>query len=210
MWWDYPYPASSRKSGNYALGPYGFLMIAAFFVFAMSLLALALGLSRTIILQRKTRIGVFLLKVACLGMIVAGIFPVDPNVVQFPETTIGTIHFLAAMIAFLCLACATVVISLAVKKDERWHAFQGLAFRLSLLMMTALLLFIILMFTTWRGLGQRIHLATDLLWVSLTAVRLHRIGSMTAQPGEGITHEKDASVPEKMFSEETVTSHRNS
>ena len=136
---------------NYAHGPYGFLMTAAFFVFAISLLVLTSGLSQTIVSQRKTRAGIFLLAIACLGIIVAGIFPVDPNMVQFPRTIVGTIHFLASMIAFLCIACAIVVISLALKKDERWHAFQGLLLRLSFLVLTAL--FCVLFWYSSAGAG---------------------------------------------------------
>lgn len=43
---------------NYAVGPYGYLMTAAFYALALSVFALALGLARSMVLTNRARLAV--------------------------------------------------------------------------------------------------------------------------------------------------------
>jgi Protein of unknown function (DUF998) len=71
------YNPINHAVSNYAVGPYGDLMTIAFFVLALSVLALALGLFRSFALTKPSRIAILFLCLASSGMVVMGIFPGD-------------------------------------------------------------------------------------------------------------------------------------
>lgn len=77
---------------NYAAGPYGYLMTAAFYALALSVFALALGLARSMVLTNRARLAVLLLNIASVGMIVMAIFPGDVHALHPPATITGVIH----------------------------------------------------------------------------------------------------------------------
>src|SRR5215469_8600764 len=72
---------------NYAIGPFGFLMTAAFFTLALSEFALALGLARSLTTSRGALASVLLLYLAGAGMVVTGIFPGDVKSLHPPATS---------------------------------------------------------------------------------------------------------------------------
>jgi hypothetical protein len=154
---------------NYAVGPYGFFMTTAFYALALSLLALAFGLMRSIALTNLSRVAVLLLYLASSGMVVMGIFPGDVHALHPPATITGVIHWTAAGISFLSIMIAAFLLSSSFKMDERWRVFQRPCFVLALAMVGALLLYGILALVGWIGIGQRIYIAVCLLWLLVLA-----------------------------------------
>jgi hypothetical protein len=163
------YNPINHAVSNYAIGQYGYLMTAAFYALALSLLALVFGLIRSMTFTNLLRVAVLLLCFASAGMLIMGIFPGDVHALHPPATIIGVIHWTAAGISFLSIMIAAFLLSSSFKTDERWQAFQHRCFGLALAMVGALLLYGILALVGWIGIGQRIFLAVCLLWLVLLA-----------------------------------------
>jgi hypothetical protein len=163
------YNPVNHAVSNYAVGPYGYLMTAAFYALALSLLALVLGLHRSITLTNLSRVAVLLLCLASIGMVVMGISPGDVHALHPPATITGVIHWTAAGISFLSIMIAAFLLSIFFRTDERWQAFQRPCFVLALAMVGALLLYGILALVGWIGIGQRIYIAVCLIWLLVLA-----------------------------------------
>ena len=163
------YNPINHAVSNYAVGPYGYLMTAAFYVLALSVFALALGLFRSTALINLSRIAVLLLFLASCGMVIMGIFPGDVHALHPPATITGIIHWTAAGISFLSIMIAAFLLSSSFKSDERWQEFRLPCFLLALAIVGALLLYGILALVGWIGIGQRIYIAVCLVWLLVLA-----------------------------------------
>ena len=170
------YTPINHAVSNYAAGPYGYLMTAAFYVLALSVFALALGLFRCIALTNLSRIAILLLILASIGMVVMGIFPGDVHALHPPATITGVVHWAAAGISFLSIMIAAFLLSSSFKSDERWRAFRRPCFILALAMVGGLLLYGILALVGWIGIGQRIYIAVCLLWLLVLAGWVWSVG----------------------------------
>jgi hypothetical protein len=170
------YNPNNHAVSNYAVGPYGYLMTAAFYVLALSVFAVALGLIGIIALTNLSRIAILFLCLASIGMVVMGIFPGDVHALHPPATITGVIHWTAAGISFLSIMIAAFLLSSSFKSDERLHVFQRICFILALAMVGALLLYGVLALVGWIGIGQRIYLAVCLLWLLVLAGWMWSVG----------------------------------
>jgi len=166
------YNPFTKAVSNYAIGPYGFLMISAFFSLALGLFTLALSLRRAIKLTRRTILAVWLLHLASCGLVIVGIFPGDVNVPHPPATVTGFIHWIAASTSFLSIMIAAFLLSYCFKEEERWQSFQRPAFLLAISAVAALAVFGMLALIGWIGLGERIYIAISLMWPLVTAIHL--------------------------------------
>jgi hypothetical protein len=169
------YNPINHAVSNYAVGPYGYLMTVAFYALALSLLALVLGLTRSVTSTTVSRVALLLLCLASIGMVVMGIFPGDVHALHPPATITGVIHWTAAGVSFLSIMIAAFLLSHCFKAEEHWQVFQRPAFALALAMVVALLLYGMLALIGWIGIGQRIYIAVSLVWLLLMAVRLRFI-----------------------------------
>jgi len=69
-------PAAHMLS-EYAIGPYGWVMQAAFFAWAVSCFSLTMVI-RSQVVTTSGRFGMFLLLVACAALVMGGVFVIDP------------------------------------------------------------------------------------------------------------------------------------
>jgi len=170
------YNPINHAVSNYAVGAYGYLMTSAFYVLALSVIALAFGLFFSVALNKLSRVAILLLYLASCGMVVMGIFAGDTHALHPPATLTGVIHWTAAGISFLSIMIAAFLLSRSFKTDERFRRFQRPCFILALAMVGALLLYGILALVGWIGIGQRIYLAVCLLWLFVLAGWIWSIG----------------------------------
>ena len=163
------YNPINHAVSNYAVGPNGYLMTAAFYALALSVFALALSLLHSIALTNLSRVAILLLCLAGSGMVVIGIFPGDAHALHPPATITGVVHWAAAGISFLSIMIAAFLLSVSFKIDERLQRYQRPCFLLAIAMVGAVLLYAILALVGWIGIGQRIYLAVCLLWLLVLA-----------------------------------------
>jgi Protein of unknown function (DUF998) len=113
---------------NYAVGPYGFLFIAALLGSGLGALALMLGLYLGLAPPARSYIGLLLLGLYGVSELLSVIFPID---VGAEATLSGTIHNVVGNISFFAFPIATLLLSLGMGKDERWRSFRRLALGVS-------------------------------------------------------------------------------
>lgn len=172
----------SQPTSQYAVGPYGFLMTSAFFSMSITSFALLIGLYRGIPESARSRMGLALLGLWGVGVLIAMLFPIDPE--GSPPTMAGTIHQIDGPIAFLCVTAGTILLSRRFNRDENWRLLYNPALLLSLVLLIAFILTFISFATQlgFTGLLQRIHLATLVTWMLLTAARLRALTPGSVSP----------------------------
>ena len=120
------YSPVSQAESDLAVGKYGFLMTLNFLNRGLLSLAFILAFLRSVDLvgQNRSRFknGIYLMSVWAVGAILLAFFPTD--VPATPISWHGAIHLVVALIAFICGAFGTLVISL--KLDEKVTLQRGL------------------------------------------------------------------------------------
>jgi hypothetical protein len=167
---------------TYAVGPYGFLFIAANIGSGLAALALTLGLYRGIAPRGRSSVGLFLLGLYGISELMAAIFPID---VGAEATIAGTIHNIVGNISFFAFPIGVILLSLGMGKDERWRSFRRTALALSLLVvLTVILTMVGSNIGIGFGLTQRLANVTALAWMLLVALHLRSLaqGALAQQP----------------------------
>ncbi len=171
----------------YAVGPYGWLMVAAFLALGIGALAVALGLRRAITPSWWSLVGSLLVGLFGVGFVLAGIFPVGgcrdvECVARFesdtdvPITAAAMAHGVGSLLGILLLSAGMFVLARAFKRDPRWQSFRRWSLVLGL---AALLQF------GFPGEGMvavilmRTLVSTLILWLLLAALRLRSIARET-------------------------------
>jgi hypothetical protein len=166
----------------YVHGPFGWLLTLGLLSLGAGSLALVAGLA-PMAYGRRARIGRFVLAVWALGVLLGAVFPADPRGHwDRPPTPGGMIHGQAALLAFVALPVAAVLLSGALRREERRHARLlaglGAATAVSLLLFTASLVpvFVRPGPPVLLGLSERALLACYAAWLATS-------GWLVASPG---------------------------
>ncbi|HET9919410.1 MAG TPA: DUF998 domain-containing protein [Ktedonobacteraceae bacterium] len=160
---------------NYAVGPFGFLMTSAFFMLALSEFALAQGLVRGLACSRRARVSVALLNLAAAGLVVTGLFHSDVNAPRPPASTSALLHWTGAGISFLSLMISIFLLSGCFKDDARWQSIYRLSYGWGAGILLALAAYGALAMIDWTGIGERIYIATSILWLLFASLQLRTI-----------------------------------
>jgi hypothetical protein len=164
-------PPAEHRISEYALGPFGQVMITVFAASALGKLLLVLALLRDGPKTWPARGAETLLKVSILGVLLTAFCPVDPT----PESAslLGVLHDTGFALNVLTSVLAAALLTMSFTLDPRWQPILGL----SLVLTLALGAEIFLAFRSigghapW-GLVNRAYALTSVLWMSATAVRL--------------------------------------
>jgi hypothetical membrane protein len=146
---------------DYAWGTYGWLMTTTFFVLAVAVLAVAIGIRDVHQSSRSARMGFGLLVIGTIFVCLAGVFR------GFP------LHDIASAVAIPSLVLAAILLSWTFRKAAGWQAVYPAAFLISIGMFAALLSMVTDI--GMPGLQQRALLFLLLLWLSSVAHRLVRV-----------------------------------
>ena len=174
----------SQLTNDYAYGPFSILMITAYLGMSLGSLALVIGLYRAVSRQARSLFGLIFMGVWAVGLLIAGIIPLFPNLAQ--QTIAETIYRINAPLHVASLAIGTFLVSWRFKQDDYWRSSSGILLILSIIM---LVLFIGVGITTTTvseiaGLGQRLFIASALTWLSLTSARLRSISTELDKPDD--------------------------
>jgi hypothetical membrane protein len=168
-----------NAESDYGRGPWFWLMDLNFLLrCALSLAAIG-ALARAAEPGARIRGGLTLLAVwaVCSGLLA---FFADDLEGQ-PVRGSGAVHLALAFVAFVCVAIATILISVRLRLDPRWHRSGGVLLAVAIAGAVA---FLLLGTATGHkhapgGLYERIFLGLELLWIALSAAHIaamHRPG----------------------------------
>ncbi|MFC3499805.1 DUF998 domain-containing protein [Micromonospora krabiensis] len=139
--------------------------------------------------SRGGRGGLWLLGVWAAGMLVAGVFPADPpGQWDRPPSTVGSIHGVGGLAAFLALPVAAVLLNRAWQRDARWLPVARALRLTTAAVVAAFVVFVV----TWIdvmvgptlsvgstptvvGLTERVMLWADVGWLAVAAMGLRRM-----------------------------------
>ena len=168
-----------RFLSEYAVGRFGVLMTAAFFLQALIAVALVIGLFREVRHSGSLLAGCAFLTVAAITLIVSGVFPTDlsepaghpPRVM----TRAGMVHQTAGAISFVSRIVAFLLLSLAYRRDIRWQALAPTAHRVAVAFLVLFVSFVFMVRWDLGGVAQRGTVAVGLLWMFLSGLHLRRV-----------------------------------
>jgi hypothetical membrane protein len=151
-------------------GAWSWLMDVNFLLRGVLSLAAVGALGRTAEPGGRLRTGLALLAAwaVCSGLL--AFFPDDLE--GQPVTSSGVVHIALALVAFPCVAVATIVISTHLRLDPRWRRGAGLLLTVAIAGAVALLLEATAGHKHVHppgGLYERIFLGIELLWIALAA-----------------------------------------
>jgi len=157
---------------HYANGSDGPVMSIVFYAFGVSALALGFRLRTAIDRRGVTAAFPYLLGLAGLLLILAGVFEVDRPLA--PQTVQEVIHSNSAVVAFVLLILAMLLFSLACWSDERWWSVRRVSLGLAVLGTCAALATQLAKGTGYSGAVQRVLAGAVLAWILLTATHVRR------------------------------------
>jgi len=185
---------SWRFLSEYAIGQHGWLMQAAFLIWAVSCAALASAL-RGEVRARPGRFGIATLYIVSYALIAAGLFPQDPVTIQPDEgTTSGRVHAVASMIGIPGMPLAAMLISSSLwRSNPAWKPYRAVlmtaahATWISLVLMIAYLAWAVPQAggfnpAVWAGWMNRLVVATYLAWQLVVALHLLERSSAAQMP----------------------------
>lgn len=157
---------------HYANGDRGPLMSIVFYAFGVSALALGFRLRTAINRRGITHAVPVLMVLAGLGLVVAGVFEVDPP--DAPGTLQETIHSNAAVAAFVMLIVAMLLFSLACREDDRWWSLRWTSATLAVTAAVSSVAAQVARASGSSGAMQRLLAGAVLAWFLVVAVRVRR------------------------------------
>ena len=153
---------------TYANGDAGDVMSVVFYAFGAIALALAVRLRTAVVRQGITAVFPWLMALAGVASVLAGIFEVDPG--TLPSTTAEVIHSSSAIAAFVLLIVTMGLFTLATRGDGRWDRFRLPSAGLSALGGAAAITTQLVDHTAWTGAAQRVLAGAVLAWFLLVAL----------------------------------------
>lgn len=162
------YNPACRFLSEYAVGRFGILGTVAFCLLAVTTLAFAVTLLLEVQRSGFLVATCFLLFVAGLGFCALALFPTDlspPNGGPPPiRTSVGVVHDTCTGVLSGALGLAALLLPWAYKRDARWHAAWPGILVIGIFIPVFLCVASILPWH-WRGAGQRLVVASGLIWM---------------------------------------------
>lgn len=155
----------------YLIGEYSLWMRAAYFVLALTILGLALGLYGALQPSARSIAPLGLFMVAALALVIVVFATTD--IPKHDATLHGLVHNIAALTTFVCVTAAMLLQSWRFRDDAWWRTYFRFAFTLALVCFAA-----IWINTYWRewphGLTQKIVSLLIGWWLLLASIWLRR------------------------------------
>jgi hypothetical protein len=159
-----------------SLGDWGWLQILNYLMLALSVLALAIAVGRT--LEATPRIGAVLLVLVAIGF-AGSAFKTDFDAARGagPDTWNATLHIIAATAVFPAVVLAMLALAAQFRKDERWWTLS----RPSLIAAVLALVTVLPSALGARNLFFYGFLLITLAWLAMVAARAASLSAVPAQ-----------------------------
>jgi hypothetical protein len=148
-----------------ALGPYGWMMTAAFILAGLLMACFGFGLRQAFSQNRAARRAAVLVVLAG-GALIGLASPTDLTIRTTPATWHGRLHDLSYVALGLTLLPAMLAFGFAFRSELRWRGLANFTWLVAVLAIPAFV---------FKGLAIYIFLALILAWGELAAFRLWRI-----------------------------------
>ncbi len=176
-----------HQISEYALGPSGWVMTVAFLVVGAGIVALGLGLRRS--LTPGPRVwAAWLIAVTGVSFVGVAVFPTDAQLADGTTVTTfsGQMHALASTVGLLFLVVGAFVLRGVFARDPRWHPLARVTgwFAVAMTLWFPISGTVIVAFGPgYTGVVQRLFELILLGWLALIGARLRRLGAApTAAP----------------------------
>jgi Protein of unknown function (DUF998) len=168
---------------DYAIGPWGWIYGSAFWASCMGCFALAVALTQTVPSTALSRLGVALLVVVGLTYAIDFYFPTDilaPGAP--PDTIVGTIHFLDAVLGWILFIIGAFLVSSRLRPSPYWRKWRRLLTNLAWVS-AALLVALVLVIASkapFGGFAEKAFIVVRNIWtlalalVAFNAPKLHQ------------------------------------
>jgi len=171
------YDQLSQYGSELGTGSNAIIMNTNFVVTGLLIVAFSTGFFTNIRGGGWTRIGSILLGVFGIGEVAGGVFPCNPGCPIAAQSLSQLVHNVDAVIAFVAIALAPLLVSLGLNRDDRWQGYRSYSLVTGLLATGLFFVFSAasLGYLWYVGLFQRLFLALPFLWIEVIATRLLRI-----------------------------------
>jgi hypothetical protein len=167
------YDPVSDYISDYAVGPWGWIYGSAFWASSIGCFALALSLTLLVPAKSLSWVGVVFLVIVGCTYTVDFFFPTDilpPGAP--PQTIVGTIHLVAALVGWVLFTISAVLLSAHLKNDAYWKRWYGLLMSLAWL---SALLFIVLVGVVaskvpFGGIAEKAFILDRNVWTLVVSV----------------------------------------
>jgi len=149
----------------YLLGPYNGWLHAAFYALAAAIVVLAVGCYVGSVLQARSAATLVLFILGAAGVVVTALSPTDTN---NQLTVHGTIHILAAALAFIATSFGMLIQSWRFRQDPDWRPHFRPALELAVFEFMVLWVYALAHIPA-RGFMEKLTIVLILLWLGQTA-----------------------------------------
>lgn len=183
------YDPISQPESDYAVGPYGALMTAAFVLRGLLSLSFCGALVWSTSHSERSTVGVECVAAWAAGAFLLAAFPTDVDPAR--PTTAGRIHLVVALAAFAAMAAGSVLVTRRLRRSARSDLGRPPALALAVCSVAAFGLLVggavgtrttgvLAAVAGAFGLVERAFLLSVLLWMALLARRLSERGRLSA------------------------------
>jgi len=149
----------------YLLGPYNGWLHAAFYTLAAAIVLLAVGCYAGSAAQARSAITLVLFILGAAGVVVTALSPTDTN----DQLTVhGSIHVLAAALAFIATSFGMLIQSWGFRQDPAWRSHFRPALELAVFEFMVLWVYALAHIPA-RGFMEKLAIVLILLWLGQTA-----------------------------------------
>ncbi len=201
------YSAWHDSVSSLSLSQQGWMQVSNFLLCGLFMLGFALGLRRALQEGHGAMWGPVLLGIFGLALIVAGFFPIDPNLGYPPgeasswpgiQTLHSHINSLAGAVAYLSLTAASFVMARRFASDPAWRGWTVYSIVTGVLVVvfiisSTLVALLVESSASPVGLLQRIALVAGFGWIALFALQLLRKETVLASPHRDAARSDEAS-----------------
>ena len=176
------YNQLNQYGSELGTGPNAIIMNANFFLTGLLIMAFAAGLFRNVHGGRWAGTGSTLLAVFGASEAAGGFFPCDPGCPIAAQSFSQLAHNVDAVIAFVALALAPLLVSMGLKHDSYWQRYQSYSLVTGLATIGLFSIFSTasLGYLGFVGLLQRLFLAVPFVWIEVMATKLLRASKYDA------------------------------
>ncbi len=180
------YDQLTQYGSELAAGQNSIIMNANFVITGSLIIVFSFGLFTNIHAGKRPAIGSILLGVFGVGELVTAAFPCDPGCpLLISQSLSQSIHSVIAVIEFGSIALAPLLISLGLRRDNRWERYQSYSRATGLASVGLFLLFSVAILSSFQYVGflQRVFLAVPFIWIEILAIHLLNISNREPKVG---------------------------